>query len=266
MKPLKDLTGLRFDKILVIKVSHNEGPKRLYWLCKCDCGKIWPVRHDALLSKSKPVRSCRCKPIRESVFGSKVGLLTVMYRSDTDKRKAVCLCDCGNTTQVFISNLNRNHTTSCGCLQKQVLKKINTTHGMTKSNEFNIWQGIKQRCYDVNSHAYSNYGGRGIIMCDRWLNSFENFYNDMGKRPSKSHTIDRFPNDNGNYEPENCRWATKTEQAQNRRKNVKIFYNGEEMTVSEFAKRNNIEGTSVYYHIKKMTAEQIVEMYKSKMP
>src|SRR5262245_10496757 len=94
----------------------------------------------------------------------------------------------------------------------------NKTHGMANSPEYQAWNSAKQRCTNPNDGSYSRYGGRGIRMCDEWVNSFEAFYNYIGPRPSSNHSLDRYPNNDGNYEPGNCRWATKSEQAKNRPK------------------------------------------------
>ena len=114
-----------------------------------------------------------------------------------------------------------------------------TTHGHTKKGGnhplYSVWAGIKSRTENPKSPGWHNYGGRGIKMCSRWRNSFENFLEDMGKRPSKKHSIDRIDND-GDYTPENCRWATKEEQSNNMRKNVNITMNGETKTISEWCR------------------------------
>ena len=129
-------------------------------------------------------------------------------------RRFLCKCDCGNETIVCLSRLRSNHTKSCGCI-----RGISTIHGHTKNKintkTYNSYIGMKQRCYYVNHKFYENYGGRGIIMCDRWLESFNNFLEDMGERPEGC-TIDRI-NSDGNYTPDNCRWSTTSEQSKNRR-------------------------------------------------
>jgi hypothetical protein len=140
-----------------------------------------------------------------------------------EKRKFECLCDCGNQINVLLNDLRSENTKSCGCLKvERTIEKNNSNykHGLTKIPEYDIWVKMKQRCYNSNNNDYKNYGNRGITICDRWLNSVENFLEDMGKRPNSDYSIDRINND-GNYEPSNCRWATKSEQNNNKRNNKK---------------------------------------------
>ena len=132
--------------------------------------------------------------------------------------KWVCLCDCGKVTLVRGEDLRRRFTRSCGCLLKEktrILGKSNKIHGQTGTPTWLSWQALLSRCFYEKNKDYYNYGGRGITVCERWHN-YENFLNDMGIRPL-NHTLDRI-NSDGNYEPNNCRWATPKEQATNRRR------------------------------------------------
>lgn len=153
-----------------------------------------------------------------NLVGKTFDRLTVI--NDTGKRSKsniiwMCKCTCGSNKEVLGTNLNRKYTRSCGCLKREK----DTVHGDSprgnRTPEYITYRSMLQRCYNPKSISYKYYGKRGITICKRWLNSFTNFLIDMGRKPEKSYSIDRI-NNKGNYEPSNCRWATKLQQTQNR--------------------------------------------------
>lgn len=183
--------------------------------------------------------------------GCKFGRLKVLSRASvhtsaggTKTYRYNCRCDCGVELVVRMPNLSSGNTTSCGCHQKEGLALRRTTHGASHTPEHTSWDGMVRRCTDSNLKAYHNYGGRGIMVCDRWLTSFENFLQDMGPRPEGT-SLDRKDND-GNYCKENCRWATAQEQAWNKRSVVLYAHAGESLPSSVWAKRLGLPQRTLY--------------------
>lgn len=151
--------------------------------------------------------------------GEIFGRLTVIELSKKSKPKKIywkCLCQCGNIIDVLSNSLISGNTKSCGCLRSELVSNKYSTHKKSTSSEYYTYYSMISRCYNKNNNVYQYYGGRGIKVCDRWLKSFENFYKDMGDKPSPKHSIDRI-NNNGDYEPNNCKWATQSEQTINSR-------------------------------------------------
>lgn len=155
-------------------------------------------------------------------------------------------CDCGKKSVVYRGSLRNGDTESCGCLFRLMISKNNTTHGKARTLIYKVWVSMKGRCLNLNDKDYKHYGGRGITICDRWMD-FELFYKDMGDPPSRM-TLERI-NTNGNYEPGNCKWATQREQANNKRNNVILSYRGTNLTISQWARRLGIRKDTLRYRI-----------------
>lgn len=188
--------------------------------------------------------------------GEKYGKLTtvnMIHKESSSGRIRshwICLCDCGTQVVVDSGNLRRKNSTQCSECTAKSRSERRKTHGQTKSSSkgtrllpskaYRTWQNTKRRCLNPNDKRYPDYGGRGITVCDEWIDSFENFYRDMGDPPSGRHSIDRIDN-NGPYDKQNCRWATQEEQGSNKRNNVLVVVDGESMSLSEACRRSEID-------------------------
>lgn len=148
--------------------------------------------------------------------------------------KQVFECECGNVIVALVDNVKHRHNVSCGCYRKEVVSSRSTKHGLCGHSLYWTWVGMIQRCYNPNCARYQDYGGRGIAVCDRWRENFANFLSDMGERP-KGCTLDRIDNSIG-YEPSNCRWATREEQANNTRGNRMLTFNGKTQTIAQWSR------------------------------
>ena len=203
----------------------------------------------------------------KDLTGKRIGKLTVIeftgvkFYAGRNRRHWKVICDCGTIREYPTDALTK--IKSCGCVTTERIANLNKTHGMCNTAEYKAWRGIKERCYSKNSDHYHCYGGRGIEVCKEWLNSFENFYNDMGYRPSKTHSIDRI-DVNGNYCKENCRWATEEEQRNNKTTNVYVNVNNEILTLSQVAHKYNINYKTLHkkYKYDNLSIEQILKSYE----
>jgi len=186
-------------------------------------------------------------PKLRDLIGKRFGRLLVLSLSYTDKQAYwFCRCDCGNNKTVAAYSLGR-FTKSCGCFGKDNPSRF--VHGDHKSTEYKTWSRIKRRCLNKNDPDYIDYGGRGITICDRWMQSYKNFLDDMGRKPSKSHSIERV-DVNAGYSPDNCKWATDLEQARNKRTSINIEFKGETKPLKEWCTILGLKYTIVYQRIK----------------
>lgn len=246
MPKLKDLTGQHFGRLTVIERAENGKDRKPRWVCECTCGAKVVIGGYAL--KSGKTQSCGCLRKEKSserslknLVGQRFGRLTVIERAENLKSGKVrwkCRCECGVEKIVSSQDLKRGHVQSCGCLKKEILTK----HGMTGTVIYGTWHAIRDRCNNPNLSSYENYGGRGIKVCERWLD-FQNFYDDISKLEhfgEEGYTLDRIDN-NGNYEPGNVRWANSKTQARNTRRNIIVEYEGEKMCLMDVAERSGIQ-------------------------
>jgi hypothetical protein len=178
--------------------------------------------------------------------GRRFGLLTAVRY---ENRKWLCRCDCGNETWVFAGNLNKGNTRSCGCLRGIFNRAVRTTHGSSKKPEYRVWADVKGRCSNPGHSGYYKYGAKGIRMCEAWAASFEAFYADMGPRTSPLHSIER-KDVRGDYEPNNCVWATAAEQAMNKTNSHRITAHGETLVIAEWARRLGCHAGTVQTRLK----------------
>lgn len=162
-------------------------------------------------------------------------------------RKVFATCECGNSKEFWITNILAGQSKSCGCLISESLKERNKTHGKSRTPTYQCWINMRSRCKFKSVTSFKDYGGRGIKVCDRWINSFENFLADMGDKPDGME-IDR-KDTNGNYTPENCQWSTPLDQSNNRRNNVIVTYAGERLTMSQLARNIGMDYLKLYKRI-----------------
>ncbi len=205
-------------------------------LCRCDCGTEREVSiRDLKNGKSK---SCRCGFKLE--IGDKFSEWEVIGERVVGKNQIKCRCSCGKESVVRITRLANSESRSCGCLQ---IKQM-TKHGLASSLEYKTWKTMISRCYKEYNPSYKWYGAKGIRVCDRWLESIENFIEDMGNRPSKKYSIDRIDGDK-DYNKENCKWSTRHEQASNTSSNRNITAFGKTLCLSEWSRKFKINYTTL---------------------
>lgn len=206
-------------------------------------------------------------PPPPDLVGAKFGRLLVLRKTNLRYHGKVCWecrCDCGTITTTTTGSLRKGQTRSCGCLHRDGLASRNRVHGLSHLPEYGIWESMKKRCNNPTNKAYKYYGGRGIRVCDRWSTSFEDFYSDMGPRPSNDHTLERIDSD-GDYCPTNCRWATWEEQRRNIRSNRRVDLNGKSTILKDAADILGLSYNRLKYRLSRdYSFEDAVEHVRSK--
>lgn len=263
----KNLVGRRFGRWIVIrryKLNRFGGAR---WVCRCDCGKQRAISSSSLLrGDSKSCGCLRTKLKIKDLSGQKFGRLTVLkiYKKAA-KVFWECECICGNVCAVRSTDLVQGKTQSCGCYGMEVWQRGgNTIHGFSKNDiTYNVWKGIKARCYNKNRSHYYRYGGRGIKICKRWKNDFMAFKRDMGERPSKFFSIEREDN-NGDYKPSNCRWILTVFQAENRSTTIRVKFGGKVVSLAAACNFLGFPYSAIYRRMmrKGTTFRRVCNSYK----
>lgn len=253
-----NLAGRRFGKVVAIKrVEDHISPSGFHsvqWLCKCDCGKEFVTQASCLRNGS--TTSCGCGRGRD-ITGERFGRLIAIKKTGSDNKrngrgcKWLFQCDCGKTVEYYLKDVTCGKCVSCGCREKETQQenKFKPTHGASDTPLYGVWCTIKRRCYNENSQRYYRYGARGIKMCDEWKNSFEAFQSwATNNGYKKGLSIDRIDND-GDYCPENCRWANAYTQANNKSINVHLSMEQETHTIAEWSRITGIKSRTIQRRI-----------------
>lgn len=271
-KGFVDYTGFKTGKVTVLSFDswhiQPSGQRKSKWLCSCECGNEF-VAMGSNLKKEGHTTSCGCEKkqtlakyrekvasgewVPEKLKGQKFGRLTVVEftrwnRISDDQQVSMwnCLCDCGNSIEMRRSYLHATEVPSCGCHKSEVLSALQTKHGMNGTPTHRSWSKMKERCYLESYKEKDYYQARGIEVCERWLESFENFFEDMGERPEGT-SLDRIDPDKG-YDPDNCRWSDLTIQSYNRRMNT-----------------NNTSGRTGVFQLRNGNWQAIISYYKDRI-
>lgn len=228
--------GRQFGRLLVVDYipGNKDQGLRPRVECKCNCGQVVSIRLDGL----RDAGNAKCTCTHGKHIGKRFGRLVItayekgIWTSNTliEHARATCICDCGKIITVSMPALASGKQVSCGCWNQE----RRTTHEMSKTPEYRSWLHMKQRCLNPETDAYIRYGGAGVTICERWLNSFENFLEDMGLMPDVGYTIGR-KNHKGNYGPDNCEWQTRYTQARQKSSNIFITFDNRTQCLTDWA-------------------------------
>jgi hypothetical protein len=255
MKEIKNLFGERFGRLECIRPLLGEGFKRITWRCICDCGNYTNVSANSLIMGN--TKSCGCyksEKIREThkidIQGRVYGLLTAL-KPDGKIRGCtawLCQCECGKQKRIPIAALNCGNSKSCGSkIHSSLVTEAKKLNELNKT-EYMTWSAMKDRCKNPKNKSYKYYGGRGIEVCERW-EKFENFLEDMGKKP-EGYSIERV-DVNGNYDKLNCKWVPKSEQSQNKRNNRYLTYLGKTQNLADWVIETGLTRSCIEQRLKR---------------
>lgn len=258
-----DLTGKRFDRLKVIGIYDKSKSGQIRWKCECDCGNIIPVFKNTLLRDNGSIKSCGCvyiEELRKEIGRKKDYLEIVDVKQYGRKGRVVVRCVCGKTKEMKLSQFLNPNKHSCGCIgAKKGEESPNYKHGMSRTRIYNVYQDMYNRCYNPNDISYTNYGGRGITICQEWIGdsginnfcdwSYANGYDENAKRGEC--TIDRIKVDEG-YSPDNCRWVSMIVQSNNKTNSRYYEIDGVVKTLSEWCRDyGNMSVQSVWRRVEK---------------
>lgn len=257
---LIDINNLRFGQLVVIGKSSVKN-KHSMWECLCDCGKVIRARSYDL--RYGLIKSCGHI---ENLIGNTYGRLTVIayaghFYNSAGNRQAFWFaeCSCDKSILVKANDLKTGKVKSCGCLRSDLGKVKTLTHGLTKHRLYSIYCSMLKRCYNPKATNFERYGGRGILVCKEWRNSFIDFYKwSITSGYKDTLQLDRINNE-GPYSPENCRWVTIKEQARNKRNTKYIFFNGETLCISEWSDRLGIPKSTIHNRI--LAGKELSEVF-----
>lgn len=268
-----DMTGQQFGYLKVNSYSHTEN-KRAFWNCTCVCGK--EIVCKGKLLRNGHIKSCGCMKNKmvsdakiDDMKGRKIGRLYFKEYVGLFSHHALwlCKCDCGKECIVKASSVKSGTTSSCGCLAHDILMERNCKHNCVYLPIYKCYHNMISRCTNKNTTHYKDYGGRGIKICDEWLDKdfgFKNFYDwAMKNGYNEELTIDRI-DFNGNYEPNNCRWATIKQQANNKRNNVFVEYDGKKYSIAELSDVFSLNyDRTLSRHHKGWTPSELVQGFRA---
>ena len=256
--------GQRYGRLVAIAFVSRNKKHLAYWKFQCDCGREHVARASHVTFGNVASCGCLARELKSArtkgppvMPGERQGRLTAVEfagRFLIGKQPYDCWkfrCDCGTIVTVRPAYVRDGNTKSCGCLKEEALRlgQQSRKHGLSQIPEYSVWNRMVRRCVNQRDLNYPGWGGRGIKVCDRWR-KFENFYADMGPRPSAKHSIDRIDND-GPYSPENCRWATRKEQANNRGNCITMLYEGRSIPLREVEALSGIKYQTLYARLRK---------------